>query len=156
VRSSMDIYGELSVVESGKSDMALRGTASSPTKIGHGAQTYMAGSDLGINQKLGFSYSVQCDRNPVVTIGNELPSRVTKENVRINIDVRGEDLGTVVTTTGYAAIADIYVYNVYQEGGGFIVGALRLHRTSVFTKYFGLRRNLHGGQHLSVAGLFNR
>ena len=122
VRSSMDIYGELSVVESGKSDMALRGTASSPTKIGHGAQTYMAGSDLGINQKLGFSYSVQCDRNPVVTIGNELPSRVTKENVRINIDVRGEDLGTVVTTTGYAAIADIYVYNVYQEGGASLLG----------------------------------
>ena len=54
----------------------------------------------------------------MVTIGNELPSRVTKENVRINIDVRGEDLGTVVTTTGYAATADIYVYNVYQEGGG--------------------------------------
>ena len=123
VRSSMDIYGELKVVQAeGRSDVALRGTPSSPTKIAHGAQTYMAGSDIGINHKLGFSYSVQCDRNPMVTIGNELPSRVTKENVRINMDVRGEDLGTVVTTTGYAATADIYVYNVYNEAGASPLG----------------------------------
>ena len=73
----------------------------------------MGGDDIGVNEKLRFSYSVSCDRNPVVLIGEELPSRVTKENVSISMTVEGEYMGKVVSATGYAAVADIYVYNVY-------------------------------------------
>ncbi len=83
------------------------------TGLAHGARTYLGGDDIGVNEKLRFSYSVSCDRNPVVLIGEELPSRVTKENVSISMTVEGEDMGKVVSATGYAAVADIYVYNVY-------------------------------------------
>ncbi len=109
VRSEMDIYGDLEIKESGKSDMSLR----DKTGLAHGARTYLGGDDIGVNEKLRFSYSVSCDRNPVVLIGEELPSRVTKENVSISMTVEGEDMGKVVSATGYAAVADIYVYNVY-------------------------------------------
>ena len=83
------------------------------TGLAHGARTYLGGDDMGVNEKLNFSYSVSCTRNPVVLIGEELPSRVTKENVSINMTIGGEDMGRVVSTTGYAAVADIYVYDVY-------------------------------------------
>jgi hypothetical protein len=109
IRSEMDIYGDLEIKESGKSDMSLRGK----TGLAHGARTYLGGDDMGVNEKLNFSYSVSCARNPVVLIGEELPSRVTKENVSINMTIGGEDMGRVVSTTGYAAVADIYVYDVY-------------------------------------------
>jgi hypothetical protein len=123
VRSSMDIYGELSVLGAeGRSDEVMRGVQDDPRAISHGAQTYLAGNDFGINNKLGFSYSVTCERNPMTVIGSGLPSRVTKENVQISMTVRGEDLGNVLTTTGYAAIADIYVYGVYAEPGSEAMG----------------------------------
>jgi len=118
MRSTLDIYGELLVKESGRSDVSLR----NQKKLGHGAKTYVAGNDIGMNSKLGFSYSVSCDRNPMVVIGSGLPSRVTKENVRINMTVRGEDFGNVLNTTGNAAIADIYVYDVYGNASDAALG----------------------------------
>jgi len=122
VRSALEIYGELSVSVSGKSDASMRGTASTPTKIGHGARTYAAGTDIGIDEKLGFSYSVSCNRNPVVTLGSGLPVRVTKENVQIGMEVQGEDLGKVLTNTGYEATLDIYIHDVYAAAGATAIG----------------------------------
>ena len=122
IRSSMDIYGELSVAVSGKSDAAIRGTKEIPRAIGHGATTYGAGTNLGIDNHLGFDYSVTTERNPVVPVGSGLPIRVTKENTRINMTVRGEDLGNVLTTSGYEASLDIYVHNVYGVAGATAIG----------------------------------
>jgi len=122
VQSSLDIYGELSVEVSGKSDSAMRGTREEAREIGHGARTYAAGTDIGINSHLGFSYSVTTERNPVVPIGSGPPIRVTKENVRINMNVEGEDLGNVLTTTGYEATLDIYIHDVYGDAGATALG----------------------------------
>lgn len=122
VRSSLDIYGELATPVSGKSDTSMRGTASTPRQIGHGARTYAAGTDIGINEKLGFSYSVSCARNPVLPIGSGLPVRVTKEDVQIGIKVQGENLGDVLTNTGYEATLDIYVHDVYAAAGATAIG----------------------------------
>jgi len=122
VRSSMDIYGELSVAVSGKSDAAMRGTKETPRAVGHGARTYGAGTDIGIDSHLGFNYSVTTDRNPVVPIGSGLPIRVTKKNTRISMSVRGEDLGKVLTTSGYEAALDIYIHDVYGGAGATAIG----------------------------------
>jgi hypothetical protein len=100
----------------------MRGTASTPTKIGHGARTYAAGTDIGIDEKLGFSYSVSCSRNPVLTLGSGLPVRVTKEDVQIGMQVQGEDLGKVLTNTGYEATLDIYIHDVYAAAGATAIG----------------------------------
>ena len=122
VRSSLDIYGELSAEVSGKSDSAMRGTREQPRQIGHGARTYAAGTNIGVNNQLGFSYSVTTERHPVVPIGSGLPIRVTKENVTINMNVDGEDLGDVLTTTGYEATLDIYIHDVYGDAGATAIG----------------------------------
>ena len=122
VQSSLDIYGELNAEVSGKSDSAMRGTREEPRAIGHGARTYAAGTDIGVNNQLGFRYSVMTERNPVVPIGSGLPIRVTKENVRISMNVEGEDLGDVLTTTGYEATLDIYIHDVYGAPGATAIG----------------------------------
>ena len=74
----MDIYGELSVEVSGKSDSAMRGTREEAREIGHGARTYAAGTDIGINSHLGFSYSVTTERNPVVSNWKRAPNQGNK------------------------------------------------------------------------------
>ena len=109
VRSSMDLYGELEFMESGKSDVDIRNRRA----LSHGAKSYLAGDELGINQKLSFSYSVSCSRNPEIVIGSGLPLRVTKENVRINMNIQGENLGRVLKETGNAATMTAYIYDVY-------------------------------------------
>jgi hypothetical protein len=131
MESTLDIYGELTVSASGKSDVNLR----NQTKLGHGAKSYVAGTDVDINNKLGFSYSVVCDRIPQVVIGSGLPSRVTKENVQINMTIRGEDMGKVLSQTGQAAVANAYIYDVYGNAGDTPLGCFgctgQIHSQSV-------------------------
>tara|TARA_Y100000310_G_scaffold114451_1_gene112944 strand:- start:1374 stop:2174 length:801 start_codon:yes stop_codon:yes gene_type:complete len=114
VQSTMDIYGELTFLESGRSDAGMR----NERQISHGAKSYVAGDNIGINNKLTFDYSVSCDRNPVMLIGSGLPSRVTKENVRINMTVRGENLGNVLLETGNAATLTANIYDAYGDPAG--------------------------------------
>jgi len=71
--------------------------------------------DLKINKKVSFDYSVSCSRNPVVTVGNELPSRVTKEDVRINLSIAGEDVGDAIGITGNYAALNINVFDTYGD-----------------------------------------
>ena len=47
------------------------------------------------------------------SIGNELPYRVTKENVVIDMQVEGEDFGNILKYTGNNASIRIQVYSVY-------------------------------------------
>jgi hypothetical protein len=75
----------------------------------------MAGTDLGINKKVSFDYSVSCERSPVVTVGNELPSRVAKENVRINLGIAGEDVGGTMGITGNYAALNINIFSTYGD-----------------------------------------
>mgnify|MGYP003122075263 FL=1 len=111
-QSEMDIYGELVAIEDeGEADNNLR----NELILGHSLRSYMAGTDLGINKKVSFDYAVSCDRNPVVTIGNELPSRVTKENVRINLGIAGEDVGDTMGITGNYAALNINIFSTYGD-----------------------------------------
>ena len=109
-RSEMDIYGELSSLgDAGEADNALR----NQTELAHGLRSYIAGTDLKINKKVSFDYSVSATRNPMVTIGNDMPSRVTKENVRINLSIAGEDVGDNLRVTGNYAALNINVLDTY-------------------------------------------
>tara|TARA_R100000458_G_scaffold54462_1_gene57596 strand:+ start:176 stop:973 length:798 start_codon:yes stop_codon:yes gene_type:complete len=111
-RSEMDIYGELSALDDdGDSDNDLR----NELILGHSLRSYMAGTDVKVNKKVSFDYSVSCDRNPVVTVGNELPSRVSKENVRISLGIAGEDVGDAVSITGNYAALNINVFSTYGD-----------------------------------------
>jgi len=111
-QSQMDIYGELnSIDDEGDSDNLLR----NERNVSHGLKTYLAGTDLKINKKVSFDYSVSCSRNPVVTVGNELPSRVTKEDVRINLSIAGEDVGDAISITGNYAALNINVFDTYGD-----------------------------------------
>jgi hypothetical protein len=109
-QSQLDIYGELNALDdAGDSDNTLR----NETNVSHALRSYMAGTDTKINKKVSFDYSVSCDRNPVVTVGNELPSRVTKENVRINLSIAGEDVGDAIKSTGNYAELNIKILDTY-------------------------------------------
>jgi len=116
-QSEIDIYGELTQLEdSGGEDLArATGFEGYPEnmQIGHGLRSYLAGDDIGINKQVSFSYSATAARNPVVTIGNELPYRVTKEDVMISMTVDGEDFGNILKYTGNNASLRIQVYDVY-------------------------------------------
>lgn len=117
-QSEIDIYGELTQLsDDGDEDLDRKNLPVIPedTLIGHGLRSYLAGDDIGINKKVSFSYSASADRNPVVTIPNELPYRVTKENVMISMSVEGEDFGDILKVTGNQAGVEIQVYDVYGD-----------------------------------------
>ena len=109
-RSELDIYGELNALDdTGDSDNDLR----NETNFSHSLRSYIVGTDVKINKKVSFDYSVSTERNPVVTVGNELPSRVTKENVRINLSIAGEDVGDAIKSTGNYAELNVKVLDTY-------------------------------------------
>ena len=110
-RSSLDIYGELSLDDS-DTDYENKNLRVQ-TGMAHSMRSYLAGTDLGINHKVSFDYSVTCDRKPVVFVEDENPSRVTKENVRIDLSVGGEDIGDAIAITGKYAAVEIQVLEAY-------------------------------------------
>ncbi len=111
-QSQLDIYGELEALpSSGMSDNSLR----NETNLSHSLRSYMAGTDIGVNKKVSFDYSVSCDRKPVVMAGKDMPSRVTKENVRINLSIAGEDVGGAMSVTGNYAELNIQVFDTYGD-----------------------------------------
>lgn len=108
--TEMDIYGSITSLDNdGEADNTLR----NETNVSHGLKTYLAGTDIKINKKVSFDYSVTCDRNPVVDVGSEGPSRVSKENVRINLSIAGEDVGDFVDITGNYAALNINIFDTY-------------------------------------------
>lgn len=117
--SEIDIYGELTQLPDAGSEDSQRkeffNSYPEDVQISHSLRTYLAGDDIGVNKQVAFNYSASADRNPVVTIGNELPYRVTKENVKIEMSVQGEDFGNILSVTGNQAGVKINVYDVYGE-----------------------------------------
>ena len=116
--SEMDLYGSLGVLNNdGDSDATFESYSSiqEDVTIGHGLRSFLAGDNLKVNKQISFDYSVSTDRNPVVTIGNEVPYRVTKENVMINLSVKGEDFGNAISFTGNNAGVAINIYDVYGD-----------------------------------------
>lgn len=114
--SELEIYGQLGLVnEDGDEDAYLKSLPSYPEnkQIAHGLKTYLAGDDLGINSTLSFDYSVTCNRGVSKTIGRELPYRVTKEDVRIEMRINGENIGNLLTYEGNYAEVQAKVYDVY-------------------------------------------
>ena len=117
-QSEIDIYGELTQLsDDGDEDLNRKKIPAIPenTSIAHGLRSYLAGDEVSVNKKVSFSYSASAERNPVVTIPNELPYRVTKENVTINMSIEGEDFGDVLKVSGNQAEVEVQVYDVYGE-----------------------------------------
>ena len=110
-RSELDIYGELNYnnLDEDYENKNLR----YQTGMAHGLRSYLVGTDTKINKKVGFDYSVSCERNPVIYANDENPSRVTKENVRINMSIGGEDFGDTLSITGNYAGVEIQVLEAY-------------------------------------------
>lgn len=116
IRSELDIYGELTALNNAGDEDSDRKNLPSyleSVDIGHGLRSFLAGDSVGINNQVSFDYSVSCSRNPVVTVGNELPYRVTKENIRIDMTVEGNDLGGILKVTGNQAGVTVNIYDVY-------------------------------------------
>lgn len=123
--SEIEIYGQLSLEEGyGDEDAYLKSLNSYPEnkEIAHGLRSYVAGDDLGINSTLSFDYSVNCSRNISKTIGSELPYRVTKEDVRIEMKVNGENLGNILNYDGNYAEVQAKIFDVYGETEMFTLG----------------------------------
>jgi hypothetical protein len=117
-QSEIDLYGSLgSLSNNGMSDSDFESYNSiqEEVPIAHGLRSFLAGDGIGVNKQISFDYSVKADRNPVVTIGNEVPYRVTKENVIIDMSVKGEDFGNAISFTGTNAGVVIKIYDVYGE-----------------------------------------
>lgn len=115
-KSTVDIYGPLgALTDAGASDAGFESYVSEEESvpIAHGLKTYMAGTNIGISQQMSLDYSINTARNPVMKVGDEYPARVTKEDVIINMTVRGEDFGTAVTMSGISANATVFIYDVY-------------------------------------------
>ena len=109
-RSEMDIYGELAVLPTtGMADNSMR----NETNLSHSLRSYLAGTETNINKKVSFDYAVSCSRKPVVMAGNDMPSRVTKEDVRINLGIAGEDVGGTMSITGNYAALNINIFDTY-------------------------------------------
>ena len=80
--------------------------------VPHGLRTTINGADsVGMEVPIGFSYSISCQRNPEYNMpieGNndplgELPVRVTKENVDVEVRIDGEKLDPYLKITGQRA-----------------------------------------------------
>lgn len=112
VNSQIEVYGELtSLPDNGENRFGIR----LQSGLAHGQYSYLAGSDLGISNTTSFSYSVSTSRNPVTTIGNELPYRVTKEDVEISMSVRGEDIGNILKASGNHAVINVNLFDIYES-----------------------------------------
>ena len=114
-KSEIDIYGELSIEQDDLNSSFKNNNMRTQTGLAHSLRSYVAGTDLKINHKVAFDYSVSCSRNPSVDIGDEIPSRVTKEDVRINMTIAGEDVGDALSITGNYAALNLYIADVYDE-----------------------------------------
>lgn len=146
-RAVFDVFGTL-VFEEGLSDTIINSQYGCKTKeqmtVPHGLGTTINGADsLGMEVPIGFNYSISCERNPeynIPTKGSqdelgELPVRVTKENVDVEVRIDGEKLDPYLKITGQRAeisvsLADIgfseeYIDNNFGELKNFnLVGNL--------------------------------
>ena len=111
INSEIDIYGEVTQLDD---EGHVNRDINLQTGMGHGQHSYLAGSDLGISNTASFSYSVSASRNPVTVVGEELPYRITKENVVVSMSVRGEDLGNILKSSGNNAVVNVNIFDIYE------------------------------------------
>ena len=109
VSSSFDIYGPLGGSISANYDPELK-----KSECSHGIKSFLNGIGDQVNTTLSFNYSVTANRNPVYSIGNRLPDRVTKQEVEINMGVRGNSIGSQLELAGNAANL---VCNIFDMNG---------------------------------------
>ncbi len=114
-RAVFDVFGTLEYVE-GLSEQIINSDYGCNVReqltVPHGLRTTINGADsIGMESPIGFSYSISCQRNPEYNIpikGNddqmgELPVRVTKENVDVEVRIDGEKLDPYLKITGQRA-----------------------------------------------------
>ena len=118
---SLDLYGTLDL-EEGRSQKIIDGygcfgyTYPAQKNIPHAINTKLEGSEtVGIKYPLNFSYKITASRNPELYLpvsgkideGGEIPSRVTKDNIDIMLDLAGERLDPFLTISGKRADVSI-------------------------------------------------
>ena len=114
-RAVFDIFGTLKYQE-GLSEEIINSDYGCNLReqltVPHGLRTTINGADsIGMETPIGFSYSISCQRNPEYNVpvdGNsdplgELPVRVTKENVDVEVRIDGEKLDPYLKITGQRA-----------------------------------------------------
>ena len=114
-RAIFDVFGTLDF-EEGLGESIINSDYGCSIKeqltVPHGLKTTINGADsIGMEVPIGFSYSITCQRNPEYNIpieGNEdplgeLPVRVTKENVDVEVRIDGEKLDPYLKITGQRA-----------------------------------------------------
>ena len=108
VSSSFDIYGSFSnsVSSSYREDLA------NCTKYSHAIKSFVGGVPSNMNHTLSFDYSMEAARNAVFLAGETTPTRVTKENININMSIAGDNIGTNINPGGTEANLTCSIYDV--------------------------------------------
>ena len=107
VENTFDIYGSFSNSVSASNDQELN-----KVKYSHGIKSFVAGLPTNINHTLSFDYAMQATRNPVFLAGETVPTRVTKENVDINMSIGGDNIGTNINAGGSEANLKCSIFDI--------------------------------------------
>ena len=109
VNTTFDIYGPLGGSITSNYDAELK-----RSEYSHAMKSFVNGLGSQINTTLSFNYSVRANRNPVYLIGDTLPDRVAKQEVEINMGLRGNSIGNQLELAGNEANL---VCNIFDING---------------------------------------
>ena len=107
VQSSFDIYGSFSNSVSSSNDTELN-----KVKYSHAAKSFVGGLPTNINHTVSFNYSMEAVRSPVFLAGETTPTRVTKENIDINMSIAGDNIGSNINAGGSDASLTCSIYDI--------------------------------------------
>jgi hypothetical protein len=107
VESSFNFYGSFSNSISSNYDTDLE-----KTKHSHAIKSFVAGTPSNMNHTISFDYSMEAQRNAVFLAGETTPTRVTKEGVNINMNIRGNDIGNNLTFNGEDVNLNCSIYDI--------------------------------------------
>lgn len=120
---TLDVYGKMEYVE-GLADRITNnyGCIREHQKtVPHGLRTEILGADgIGIQYPLSFDYNIRSNRIPEIPVpitgyfdeDGELPSRVTKNEIDISIQIQGEKLDPFLKITGQRADVTIKLSDI--------------------------------------------
>ena len=107
VESTFDLYGSFSNSISSSSDEELN-----KVKYSHAVKSFVGGLPTNINHTVSFDYSMQAIRNPIFLAGETTPTRVTKENIDVNMSIIGDNIGSNINAGGSDASLTCSIYDV--------------------------------------------
>jgi hypothetical protein len=84
----------------------------------HALTTKMDGASTNIpNAKVSIEVNVDCQRNPIYTLGNKIPDSIILTSVERTTTIQGEDIGAIMDITGAnAGATNIYFLPLSKYG----------------------------------------